>query len=107
MIYQLIEKAGNTGIWTRDIKTGTNVNQVPTISLYDNKVQQARVSPPKRERAERRIAISDSQTLSLTDTISLALCQTSFPRLFFLVLALSLSFWCLPLTSSDSLGRYF
>ncbi|CAM9655390.1 unnamed protein product, partial [Sphacelaria rigidula] len=27
MIYQVIEKAGNTGIWTRDIKTTTNVNQ--------------------------------------------------------------------------------
>lgn len=27
MIYQVIEKAGNKGIWTRDIKTGTNVNQ--------------------------------------------------------------------------------
>lgn len=28
MIYQAIEKAGNQGIWTRDIKTSTNVNQV-------------------------------------------------------------------------------
>lgn len=27
MIYQVIEKAGNMGIWTRDIKTGTSVNQ--------------------------------------------------------------------------------
>ena len=27
MIYQVIEKAGNKGIWTRDIKTATNVNQ--------------------------------------------------------------------------------
>ena len=28
MIYQVIEKAGNQGIWTRDIKTSTSVNQV-------------------------------------------------------------------------------
>lgn len=34
MIYQVIEKAGNTGIWTRDIKTGTNVNQVNTGGLF-------------------------------------------------------------------------
>lgn len=27
MIYQVIEKAGNKGIWTRDIKTATSVNQ--------------------------------------------------------------------------------
>ncbi|CAM9203501.1 unnamed protein product [Ascophyllum nodosum] len=27
MIYQVIEKAGNQGIWTRDIKTSTSVNQ--------------------------------------------------------------------------------
>lgn len=27
MIYQVIEKAGNKGIWTRDIKTSTSVNQ--------------------------------------------------------------------------------
>lgn len=28
MIYQVIEKAGNAGIWTRDIKTSTNISQV-------------------------------------------------------------------------------
>lgn len=32
MIYQVIEKAGNMGIWTRDIKTGTNVNQAREIN---------------------------------------------------------------------------
>ena len=32
MIYQVIEKAGNMGIWTRDIKTGTSVNQVRKIN---------------------------------------------------------------------------
>jgi DNA-directed RNA polymerase III subunit RPC6 len=34
MVYQVIEKAGNLGIWTKDIRTQTNIQQQALNKIF-------------------------------------------------------------------------
>jgi DNA-directed RNA polymerase III subunit RPC6 len=52
MVYQVIERAGNMGIWTKDIRTQTNIQQQSLTKIFKTLESRQLIKPVKSVNAK-------------------------------------------------------
>lgn len=61
MVYQVIEKSGNMGIWTKDVRTQTNIQQQPLTKIFKTLESRKLIKPFKSvtAKAKKRYILFD------------------------------------------------